>query len=604
MRRLSPLLLVLLATACGASDGSPEAPAPTPAPETPAKPGIVADLRADSNRDGEVLFDETDAQKTTWDEKNGAVFLANIDDDKKRCATEGDDVALAKCNDAANETIDGADDVLDLARLKTKPWAEAPDTATAIISITPEAKDHVRIFKRIGPGDTDFEVLAADTELTAEEIRAGIELAIEGKDIVRDKAIWDGFATITLDVTVGAEKASDSVKMRLAPVMTYHHLLAAEEVFISNTGSPGNRATRTDLAAACKASGVPSPTEIDDEDPWAQDFFETAFMTMPGPGGAQHAMHVNLRSANVYDESDSKNPLRPAGSVVFTSFRGKDTAGVQQYDIKHAGQMDSLNSFGNLETIPPYTLDGKSYPLGRILRGATPSFFPDKSFQTMLDGQAQQPVVAIDTSWLLVGHVDETLSFVKASTPRGWALVVDDPTLGKKMLEDQVTAGNGATKMFIGKQWYDDNGRASPAETTIAGVLANTEVMAASAEAVTEIAAQIAKLKKETGLTDAEIIRVPGLHITTQGLSYAYVPGMVNGIYTGDTHFASPAPHGPIVDGKDIFEAAFEAKLKPLGITVHWVEDWDEYHAGIGEVHCGSNTRRKIPDTKWWESGR
>jgi len=603
MRRLSPLLLVLLAGACSVSEVAVDT-TPAPAvPEGPPKVGIVADLRADSNRDGEVLFDETDAVKTTWDATAGAVFLANIDDDKGRCTKEGDDVALAKCNDAANEVIDGADDVLDLARLKTKPWAEAPDTATAIISITPEAKEHVRLFKRIGEGATEFEVLAEDATLTVDEIRAGVELAIEGKDIVRDAKVWDGFVVVTLDVTVGEEKASDSVKMRVAPVLTYHHLLPAEEVFVSNTGSPGNRSMRTDLAKGCAAAKIPAPTQIDENDPWAQDFFETAYMTMPGPGGKQHVINVNLRSANVYDESDKKSPLRPAGQVVFTTLRGKNVAGVQQFDAKHSPQMDSLNSFGNLETIPPYTLAGKTYPLGRVLRGATTRFFPDPSFTKMIDGQAVQPHVDIDTSWLLVGHVDETLSFVKASTPRGWVLLVDDPTLGKKLLETQVTAGNGATPMFIGKEWYDDRGKTTPAETTIAQVLADTTVMSGSAEAAVEIASQIAILKKETGLTDAEIVRLPGVHTTTQGLSMAYVPGMVNGIYVADGHFVAPKPHGPVVDGKDIFEQAMIDKLKPLGITVHFAEDW-EYHAGVGEVHCGTNTRRKIPDTKWWESGR
>ena len=45
-------------------------------------------------------------------------------------------------------------------------------------------------------------------------------------------------------------------------------------------------------------------------------------------------------------------------------------------------------------------------------------------------------------------------------------------------------------------------------------------------------------------------------------------------------------------------------RLAPLGITVDFAEDWDEYHAALGEVHCGSNHAAKIPDTKWWESGR
>ena len=80
MRRISPLLAVLLVSACSVTAGSSD---PAPAPVVDAgTAALVADLRADSNRDGEVRFDETDAVKTTWDAKHGAVFLANIDDDK------------------------------------------------------------------------------------------------------------------------------------------------------------------------------------------------------------------------------------------------------------------------------------------------------------------------------------------------------------------------------------------------------------------------------------------------------------------------------------------------------------------------------------------
>jgi protein-arginine deiminase len=606
MRRVSVLSLALLAAACSASDttNGPGITEPTPTPAvTPV--GKLADLRADSNRDGEIRFDdETDSDKTTWDAKQGAVFLANIDDDKARCAKTGTDVEMFKCNDAADEVIDGTDDILDLARLKTKPWAEAPENAWATVSVTPSAKDHVRLFKRTGPGDADFTVLGADGALTVDDVRAGIELAIEGKDIVRDKAVWDGFVDVTLTIETDAETLTDSVKMRVAPVMTFHHLLPAEEAFVTNTGYSGNADMRSDLAVACTEASLPKATEVNVDDQWTQDFFETAFMSMPGPGGTQHVMHVNLRSANVYEASDAKNPLRPAGQVVFTKFRGKDVAGVQQYDKAHDGSMDSLNSFGNLETIPPYELAGKSYPFGRILRGSTATFYPDKTFTKMLDGQGVQPQINVDTSWLYVGHVDETISFVKASSPRGWVMLVNDPTIAKKMLEDQVAAGNGATPMFVGESWYDDMGKASPAVITIAQVLADTTVMSASAEAATEVAGQIEKIKTETGLTDAEIIKVPFLHTSTDGGSIAYIPGMVNGVYVGDAHFVAPKPHGPVINGKDIFEQTMIDRLKPLGITVHFAEDWDEYHAALGEVHCGTNTRRKIPDTKWWESGR
>jgi hypothetical protein len=40
------------------------------------------------------------------------------------------------------------------------------------------------------------------------------------------------------------------------------------------------------------------------------------------------------------------------------------------------------------------------------------------------------------------------------------------------------------------------------------------------------------------------------------------------------------------------------AALAPLDITVHFVEDWDTYHRQHGEVHCGTNSTRQIPQAK------
>src|SRR4051794_19960706 len=72
--------------------------------------GPVADIAADSNRDGEVRFDGTDGVKMEWTEANGAVFLANIDDDSHRCKTVDNDLTIALCNDAQDDVVDGADD--------------------------------------------------------------------------------------------------------------------------------------------------------------------------------------------------------------------------------------------------------------------------------------------------------------------------------------------------------------------------------------------------------------------------------------------------------------------------------------------------------------
>src|SRR5262249_55548774 len=116
----------------------------------------------------------------------------------------------------------------------------------------------------------------------------------------------------------------------------------------------------------------------------------------------------------------------------------------------------------------------------RVLRGRTSSYFPDQSFVRMIDGQVQQPAIDVDTSWLFVGHVDETLSFVRANTPRGWVLLANDARMAKQMLEDQVAAGRGDLKMFVGKSWVNLTTRETrPAEISIKDVLADTEVMRA-----------------------------------------------------------------------------------------------------------------------------
>jgi protein-arginine deiminase len=575
-------------------------------PPAPPEPDVLADLRADSNRDGEIkLDDDSDTRKTEWDAKNGAVLLANIDDDGERCKVTSDDRTIAKCNDAEDDVVNGEDDALDLARLKSRPWPKTPDDATATVSVAEAAQKYVRLFKRIGDGATDFELLTEETVFTADELRAGFELAIEAKDIVRDPAVWDGYVDVQLSVTSPTKgDATDTVRMRVAPVLTFHHLLPAEKVWVSNTGSPGNGETRRDLGKACSAAGLAAPEEIDEVDPWTQDFFEPAYMSMPGPGGTQHVMRINYRSANVFEPKQEKTPLRPAGKLVF-ELRGKDVGGIQQFDVSHDPDMDTLNSFGNTETIPPHEKDGVSYPFGRVLRGSAKSFYPDKSFETMIGAQAQQPPIFIDTSWLLVAHVDETLSFVKAPTPRGWVLLANDARLAKKMLEDAVKAGNGDVPMFVGRSWYDyETEEEKPAEITISEVLADEVVMQASAEAAAEVDAQVAKVKAEVGLSDDEIIPVPFLHIVTSGRSVAYQPGTVNGIYLSDTRFAAPDPHGPQIGGKDIFKTALSEPLEKLGINVDFVEDWDGYHVALGEVHCGTNTTRKIPEARWWESGR
>ena len=154
--------------------------------------------------------------------------------------------------------------------------------------------------------------------------------------------------------------------------------------------------------------------------------------------------------------------------------------------------------------------------------------------------------------------------------------------------------------MFAGKSW---SGGVS-AEISIDEVLDDEEIMAESLSSAEEVEAQVAIIRDATGLTDDDIIRIPYLHWTVSGYSVAYQPGTVNGILVNQSNFMPPKPHGPVIDGKDVMEAQFEEAYGTVNFNVHWVEDWDLYHRLLGEVHCGSNATREIPEAKWWETGR
>ena len=575
----------------------------------PCPPGYpLVDLRADANRDGVVDTGEPsdDDDEERWDADRGAIFIANIDDDELACPIVDDDEELAACNDAADERVNGAKDRLDLARLRTVPWPEAPDDAAAAITLSPPGHRYVRIFREV---DGQLQVYEPGTEIGAVAIRSGIELALEGTDIVRDAAVWDGSLEITFDVDSGTgpngpwPDYSDTVRMHLAPVIFRHHLHDADVVYVSHfEGWPASDVFVDDVEQAVSDAGVPEGlvrlTDVGDQ--WTQDFLETAYMSLPSENG-QHVIHVNFRSAN-YRGNEPR--LRQAGRIVFTELRGEDVAGAVQFDPDHPDEMDTLNSFGNFETVPPYDHQGRSWPAGRVLLGSSQDYYLDRSLQTLVASQGVQDPITIDTEWLLVGHVDETVSFVPAPSPRGWVLLAADPALSRAMLEAECdVADPGSTpacpaEMIVGKSWS----LTQPATISIYDVLSDPDVMNQSAWAAVEIDEQLAVVQEATGLLDDEVIHIPVLFQPIDGKAVAYQPNTVNSFVIGAEDFASAVTHGPVIGGQDPFAAQLEATLGALGISVHWVEDWDWYHRHDGDVHCGMNATRRVPsDFLWWE---
>ncbi len=591
--------------------GTSDAGAGDSAPAGPAKP-LTSLLIADVNRNGAI--DENDAtelaDRETWDERHGAVFLANLDDDMRACKTSGQtDVQLGACNDAADEVINGADDLEDLAEIRLTAWTDMPDDASATLSVDEKASPNVRLFKKVGDA---YQVLDLSRPFTANELKVGLELRLEGKDIARDSAVWDGTADFALTLSHGgAQVAVDKLRMRMAPVVSPNHLDQPTQVFASKDGGQLSSAFVAGISAIQRlvpSKGLPAAVALPSNgDIWTQDYWDPAYTSMPGKDGSVHALRLNFRAANYGRmwSSNGSNALRPGGRAAY-GLRGKDVGVVVAFDPKHDDKMDSENSFGNMETLPPYTNGAAKFPLGRILRGGFSTNYPDRVFDKMLEAQkVQGPVLYVNTSWLIVGHIDEVLSFVKVDSPRGWAVLLADPAMARAAYQKLQDNGQGGLAVHAGKFIDDGRGDEISAATTVSRVLGDTDLMAANQAAQGYIDAIVAVLKTEVGLTDSEFIRVPFFIEQQDGQSVAYDPGTVNGISLGDGHFISPDPHGAAPGGADVLKTAFEQALAPFGITTHWIENWDLLHRNYGEVHCGSNVYREVPTNNgFWKSGK
>jgi protein-arginine deiminase len=97
------------------------------------------------------------------------------------------------------------------------------------------------------------------------------------------------------------------------------------------------------------------------------------------------------------------------------------------------------------------------------------------------------------------------------------------------------------------------------------------------------------------------IIELPVLYMRTpEGFADAMTAGVANMIVVNN-HCIVPDPFGPVSGGVDLFQQDIRNKLTPLGLTVHFLDDWNTYHVALGEVHCGTNTKRQITPTRWWE---
>ncbi|KAK6851338.1 hypothetical protein PG995_012460 [Apiospora arundinis] len=575
---------------------------------------LAPEITADTNRDGNVDQSDRVANKGEWSAEQGAIFLPNIGDKNLRCARRdatGNPLSndeLAYCSDASGHLLLAPEFA---APLRTAAMSGLSEKAVAHVYGTPRvAYERTRIFyleNAAQPNATEsWRLVDQELSFNSSQLSAGLTLAIDGRELVKDASVWNGTVVVKFDTT-----PSTLSRSRWPPVLTHHHLQHVE-TFLT-TGANGSDPIQSEfvrqLDVARQAASVTKPLLLfnQSDDIWAQDFIEPAYASMPGPQGPV-AIRIMLRSAQ---------STRTGGRQVFEQLRGPGIGGYQP--ISGTGQgfgHREINSYGNLETIPPYTSrNGTRWPAGRTIMGKHFDRMP--AIVPFLEAQGVQSPLILETGWMVIGHVDEFVQFLPFNNSLGFTIAIADTHSALEMLKGVQASGNGKTNAisFNGTTDFPVAG----VGMTVDQLMANETFITVNAYAQKYIDANLETLLAEIPLDRAQVIRIPTLlHAaegpghTTDGLpSHAEVvregeyltgsfwPANINGVVIGK-HYVTPRSWGPVVDGVDVLQKRVEAAYAQAGMTISYVDDFLSHHSGFGDVHCGSNTFRQT-DMSWWK---
>ncbi|MFI7000281.1 protein-arginine deiminase domain-containing protein [Nocardia sp. NPDC050175] len=539
---------------------------------------LVADIRADSNRDGVVDGNDVGPgiEKGKWTAGYGAIVLPNIGDVARRCPSsrsQVSDAELAACHDAADDVARAPEY---LAPMVTMPVRGAG--ATGRVEPVGVGADKIRIFVK---RQDSWIRLRPEMNLTDTELRDGATLGIDSRDVVRDQAAWDGSFTVRFTVQDGKRTVTDDIALRVAPVVLHNHNQSAEALVVPESGGdPEYERFVADLTAAAQASGLNAPLiTVNTTDTWAQDFVEFGYVTMPGAGGRNVSLRIAIRSPQ---------PEREGGRAIF-DLRGPGMGAIQ---LGGAGDRH-VDSFGNVETIPPYSHNGREFPAGRVVIGTgnrNDAVVSSVELQKFFAAQRVQTPLILDTTWLVVGHVDEFIQFLPTPSGRGWRPAVSDPRRGLEILREQQRSGHGTESAFS---------KPGAPDRTIDAVLADQKFVADNEFAARKIDENVERMFQETGVRPEEFVRIPGLYELSAGIDdepdalVSFYPGAINGVLINASNYIAPRQWGPIVGGRDVFEAAVTEAYRSAGVSVHYVDEWETLHVAGGEIHCGTNVLRQ-----------
>ncbi|WP_009545334.1 protein-arginine deiminase family protein [Crocosphaera subtropica] len=529
-------------------------------------------LDVDADRDGVV--EENNPNKGNWKQGKdgyGAILLVNSDRDRPEAHEE-------------DYHLKGLLEIKDCSLMVVRKVGpkRLPSQYDLRVWVSEENAPYLRIFDQL---ETNYghELVGHGHQqgnLIKQDITKDIFLAVEGlhyRDID-----FDGIIFINLSLVKDNEILyTDRVRFQVAPWIMTPHTLSPQTVYIARIASGSNYKMIEQMrfvVGASKAQLEVVSSIRYRNDRWMQDEIEFGYSESPG-----HFMYVVLNSP------------RDRG---LDEFPEEELLGI---DVGHITRKNpeatTLDSFGNLEVSPPVTVDGVDYPFGRILFGGNHSDAPEystrmvKNIRDFLYAQKIQPPIELFCDWLEVGHIDEFMTFVPTKTAKGFKLILTSPNKYYEII--QALKEQHQTELTQ---------RTRIGDMSITDLLSNQELLQDNQRFQRYIDWNRDILKQKLGLREDDIIDIPGLF---QGAGHqkraeTFFPNMVNMLVL-DNHLAIPKPFGPKINEECQIEACVKNLLEPFGCTCYFIDNWEPYFLGRGEIHCGTNTRRKPFQTKWWE---
>jgi protein-arginine deiminase len=391
--------------------------------------------------------------------------------------------------------------------------------------------------------------------------------------------IWP--TSFTLEIS--SPSAGDPIKIpiRVAPFIIPSALDPVEEILI--VAQEATEGAVKSMQAFAERSKI-KLTVHDAQPPadqWMQDTIEPGVFAFPSAGaleqvrGALTGIRKGFRHSSAALDRQVFERLQRDNVVTIA-------AGVARNNTRW------IDWYGNLEVTPSHTdRQGRSFPYGRVLTGQQRDLAMHPGVMKFLEAQKLQwPPIVVDTSWLMIGHVDEAVNFVPAKTQRGYKVVLPSPMAARRLLDDLIAQGLGATPVFADTR----------DATTVEELRKKTAESDENRTVDEKVAGLRRQLKAELNLDDADFVMIPVLFRR----GGAVIPNAVNSLVVNG-YVVAPEPRGPRRDGKDLFEEAIRAAFAGCDVKVVFVDAWRAYHTIGGEIHCGTNTFRRLRDPAWWK---